>query len=206
MKQLLTGCLLLISVAVLAQTKKIAFKSHSGNTENFSFALENGLFDMDNSNFGHAPQREVVTAQLDSVIYVCDTMAILVTSKYCTPVKDQSKTRPGKSGLWRAGRETVLFHPLFSQKHSLDSIRGVLAQQYYFKNSMDSVVFIGFDNKEKKYKGFSVIPVSSKGDDNNQSPFDGQFVLILSLIAVASVLAAFISWRYKWKPAKAMAA
>ncbi|MBK8953484.1 MAG: hypothetical protein IPM85_15695 [Chitinophagaceae bacterium] len=45
--------------AVIAQTKKIAFKSHSGSAENFSIAFEENLFDMEFSNFGMAPQREV---------------------------------------------------------------------------------------------------------------------------------------------------
>jgi len=152
MKQMLTSCLLLISVAVLAQTKKIAFKSHSGNTENFSLALENGLFDMDNSNFGHAPQREVVTAQLDSVIYVSDTMAILVTSEYCTRTNRSTSKPVSNPNLWKAGRETVYNHPLFSRRHSLDSIKKVIKEQYHFQNQVEKVVFVGLTTKKRNIR------------------------------------------------------
>lgn len=63
---------LLISSVGFSQTKKIAFKSHSGNSANYSFALRNNLFDMNCSNFGQAP-RFIKTAKLDSVIFISDT-------------------------------------------------------------------------------------------------------------------------------------
>lgn len=205
MKQILTICFLFSSMLLFGQTKKIAYKSHSGSTENFSYAVENDLFDMGNSNFGHAPQRDVVTAQLDSVIYVCDTLSILVTSEYCARI-NRATSKPVSDPLkWKAGREMAFHHPLFSRQHSLDSIKRVIREQYNFQNSVEKVVFVGFDNKKKKYKGFSVVPV---GNNNDQSPFGGQFVWILSCIAVVSLLAAAATWRYyQWKnPAKAATA
>jgi hypothetical protein len=207
MKQLLILCLCFACIGSSAQTKKIAFKSHSGSTENFATALENNLFDMENSNFGAAPIRDVRTAQLDSVIFISDTVAIMVTSEYCTKMDRTSQQPISDPRLWEAGRQTVFNHPLFSRKHSLDSIKSILREQYNFQNPVEKVVFVGFDNKKKKYKANTIIPVSTRNDDNNQSPFDGPFVLILSLIAVASVLAAFISWRfYQPNPAKVMSA
>ncbi|MEQ1676081.1 MAG: hypothetical protein ABL876_05255 [Chitinophagaceae bacterium] len=199
MKQLLLFCLCLTTLVVQAQTKKIAFKSHSGSSSNFSIALEKDLFDMDNSNFGHAPQRDVKTAQLDSVIFISDTVAVMVTSEYCKrPDQEEKQAR-----LWKAGRETVINHPLFSRKHSLDSIRNIIREQYNFRNPVEKVVFVGYDNKVKKTRKNTALPIIATGNDNNQSPFDGQFVLILSLIAVASLLAAFVSLQlYKLRESK----
>ncbi len=198
MRQLFLFLLSLLSVSLFSQTKKIAFKSHSGSNENFSIALENNLFDMENSNFGHAPQREVKTAQLDSVIFISDSVAIIVTSEYCTRT-DRSSNKPiDNPKLWKAGQEKVYNHPLFSRRHSLDSIKAVLKAQYSFNNEIEKTVFVGFDNKKRKYKS-NFVPVAGVPGDNNQTPFGPQFVLILSLIVGLSLLAAFISWRFYGK-------
>ena len=84
MKHFFILLLIATSASLSAQTKKIAFKSHSGSAENFAIALENGLFDMDGSDFGQAPDREIRSAQLDSVIFVSDSVTLLVTSVYCS--------------------------------------------------------------------------------------------------------------------------
>jgi hypothetical protein len=193
MKKLIILFFCFVSIAAIAQTKKIAYKSHSGSAENFNLALSDNLFDMDNSNFGHAPQRDVVNAQLDSVIFVSDTVALIVTSKFCRRINQTEK----QAKLWNSGKETMYKHPLFSRKHSLDSIKRVIKEQYNFQNSVEKVVFVGYDNKRKKYKGNTIIPVvPASGDNNNNSPFDGQFFLILSLITIFSLLGAFIAWWY----------
>ena len=123
-----------------AQTKLIAHKSHSGRSDNFIAALENDWPGIAESNFGMAPDPTVYTAKLDSVIYIGDSTAVMVTSNYC------SNPRRNKTGLWRAGRDTVHKHYLFSKRHALDSIKQVLTLQFYFKNNMDSTIFIGYDN------------------------------------------------------------
>ena len=148
---------------------------------------------MGNSNFGHAPDRTVRTAQLDSVIFVSDSVALIVTSKFCRRTNETAK----QARLWNAGKETMYKHPLFSRNHSLDSIKRVIKDQYHFQNSIEKVIFVGYDNKRKKYKGNTFIPVApASGDNNNNSPFDGQFFLIISLIAIFSLLGAFIGWQY----------
>lgn len=198
MKKITLVLLLLAGTAALGQTKKISYKSHSGSPENFSVALEENLFDMDNSNFGMAPQRNVVNAQLDSVIFISDSVAIMVTSEYC--VKEDTRTNKPISDpkLWSAGRATVINHPLFSKNHSLDSIRQVLKQQYNFQNPVEKVVFVGYDNQKNKYRRGELIPVINH--DNDQSPFDGQFFLIISLVVGLALLAALISWRFYKTP------
>ena len=199
---LLSGLFFLSGLS--AQTKKIAFKSHSGSAENFSIALENNLFDMGNSNFGHAPDRTVRTAQLDSVIFVSDTLAILVTSEYCSR-ESRSSGIPKGSTRWRAGREPVYSHPLFSRKHSLDSIRTVVKEQYNFQNQVDKVVFVGYDNKKtktkkNKNKNNMVAPLVTEPGDNNQSPFGPAFIVMASLVVFLSLVAGLGFHYYsRWK-------
>ena len=119
MRFLLIFLLLTGNLFLSAQTKKIAFKSHSGSIENFQLALNNELFNMDNSNFGRGPEPEVVSAELDSIIFVSDSVAVMVTSQHCKVWYKPSE----KATLWKAGKDTLINHPLFSHKHSLDSIR-----------------------------------------------------------------------------------
>jgi hypothetical protein len=191
--RLLIICLIcLTSNSLLAQTKVIAFKSHSGNMANFKIALEENLFDIDNSNFGQAPQRDVKTAQLDSVIFISDSVTLLVTSEYCKRQGQDEK----EARLWRPGKEKLINNPLFSRNHSLDSIKGVISQEYGFRNSVDKVVFIGYDNKSGKHKDNNLLPVFVSPNDNNQSPFGPQFIFIISLVLVFSLLAALITWKY----------
>lgn len=190
-------CLAVFSVE--AQTKKIAFKSHSGNMANFNTALENDLFETDHSNFGHAPQRNVVTAQLDSLIFVSDTMAILVTSEYCTRtdrISDKPVTDPK---LWKAGREVALNHPLFSRQHSLDSIKKVIAEKYNFQNPVEKVIFVGYDNKkpvkkkDKKKKEQPLVVSASK--EQEPASENGQLAFLFGGVILASMLAGKASQR-----------
>ncbi len=159
---------------------------------NFKIAREENLFDMDNSNFGQAPQRDVKTAQLDSVIFISDSVTLLVTSEYCKRQGQDEK----EAKLWRPGKEKLINNPLFSRNHSLDSIKGVIAQEYGFRNSVNKVVFVGYDNKSGKYKDNNILPVFISPNDNNQSPFGPQFIFIISLIFVLSLLAALVTWKH----------
>jgi len=207
MRQLFITLLIFASSSLVAQTKKIAYKSHSGNNENFKLALENNLFDMENSNFGHAPQREVKTAQLDSVIFISDSLAIMVTSEYCTKTNPSNNKPIDNPRLWKAGQEKIYNHPLFSRKHSLDSIKTVLKKQYNFKNEIEKTVFVGYDNKKGKYKKSSIVPLISPGE-GNQPPSGPSVFLVIGLIISLSLLAAFISWRFyqqkEYKPGDAI--
>jgi hypothetical protein len=173
MSKIIIALCFCIAVAFNAnsQTKKIAFKSHSGNMANFENALATNLFDMDNSNFGVAPVRDIIDAQLDSVIFICDTAAIMVTSQYCRK-RDRVTRVEQKQTLWNAGKDYVYHHPLFSRKHSLDSIKQVLQLQYYFKNPISKVVFVGYDNGEDTC-GYNPIsksgmPPTFNGNTNHQ--------------------------------------
>lgn len=150
--------LLLCPLIGLSQTKIIAHKSHSGTIESIIYS--------DEDNYGMAPQRSVETAQLDTVIFINDSMAIMITSAVCT-MKPAFTEEDKKKTLWKQGKDTVFNHPLFSLQHDLDSIKRGL-QSYYFKNSIDEIVFIGYDNdgrykrkiRRKRKKDKSTLPVS----------------------------------------------
>jgi hypothetical protein len=195
---------LLLSFAVFtiatnshSQTKKIAYKSHSGSAENYNTALNENLFDMDNSNFGAAPTREIVEAQLDSVIFICDTVALMVTSRYCKNRNEYYNTA-AKEKLWRAGRDSVFYHPLFSKKHSLDSIKAMLQMQYYFKNPVSNVIFIGYDNIKDSCKTNNPIvkasePPSSSGGFGNTN-LDKQLIILFTGILLFTILISSLTW------------
>lgn len=178
--------------AISAQTKLISHKSHSGSNKNFALALNANLFNINESNLGHAPNRLVENASLDSVIYVSENEVILVTNKHIVDNSEKSFD----STIWIPGRETLIDHPLFSKKNSLDSIKQVIKKQYNFKNDIDKTVFVGYDNqnklikKDKKEK--SIIPVTPI---NNDKPNKGLLILAIGLFSF------LMTWAiYKLKP------
>lgn len=182
--------LIFFTNVVFAQTKLIAFKSHSGNMENFKNAYEDNLFDLPNANFGAYYEPTVKEAALDSLIYLNDTAVIMVTSNYC--IREFSK----KYRAWRPGKDTVYNHPLFCKKHALDSIKDVLKTSYNFVNSMDTVKFIGYDNLKKvkskrKQKGF----INGFFFDNNNNNFNLPSIFIS--IFLASILFVLLSQKLK---------
>lgn len=133
-------------ISIYAQTKVISHKSHSGSKATFKTALNTSIFDMSASNFGAAPVEFIRRAKLDSVIHLTDTSAIMVTSEVCW--SENRGRRDSDVSIWKAGKDTLDYHPLFTKKHSLDSIKNVLELQYNFQNPVDSVVFIGYDNEK----------------------------------------------------------
>lgn len=166
MKTILITFLLVCTGTAFSQTKLIFHKSHSGLRTSFVKSI-NGNY----SNFGKAPIREVKNAMLDSVIFLTDTSAVMVTSEYCTRKGEYSpaefegtaKTR-NRGKLWYAGRDTVYNHPLFSHKHALDSIRFAVKTEYYFKNDIDSTRFVGYDNAASNTQ--KVVKQPSEKNDN----------------------------------------
>lgn len=164
---------------------------------NYNLALTNKHFDLGFHNLGMAPEPKILEAEIDSVIFISDSVAVMVTSNVCrnspwfygndSTVDFESKT------LWSAGRDTVVNHPLFSQQHSLDSIKTELKRNYYFQNDIEKTVFVGFDNgdvesEERENESAPVI------DDNKpQTPGPGMMILFLGLFAL---FAGLISWRF----------
>jgi hypothetical protein len=177
-----TICFLILSLAWMAghtQTQKIAFKSHSGDPANFSSALENDLFEMEEAGFG-LPEYKV----LDSVILIGDSAAVLVTKKDNSSAKSRLK------------RDTLRSNPLFLKTNSLDSIKKDIHHVFWFSNKVETVKFVGFDStpvKEKK----NIIPYAGTFNNDNNRPFDGQVIWITAAILLLSVLAGLLTWKYK---------
>ena len=138
--------MLVCSNVSFGQTKLIFHKSHSGSHTSFVKSINGNA-----SNFGILREPDVKTAALDSVIYLTDTSAIMVT-KECSRylLYQQPGDEKGLNGNWHPGRDTVYFHPLFSKKHALDSIRMVVSTEYFFRNDIDSTKFVGYDNGVSK--------------------------------------------------------
>jgi hypothetical protein len=183
----------LFSTALEAQTKKIAFESHSGSPENFNISLTNDLFDSDNSDFGLPTPKEVKTYKLDSVIFVSDTVSVVVKKEYSrlfTAPKDSAK-------FTQTLKDTVYNDPLFARKHSLDSIKTVLKTDGQYINPARKVVFIGYDNNKPADKKQNILPLVITDDPpNNNPPFDMQLALMLGTILLLSLLGGWLSWRF----------
>jgi hypothetical protein len=177
-----------ISTSVLSQTKLIAYKSHSGSSENFTKAVAEDLFDTNFSNLGAVPQKFVKDARLDSVIIVDENESILVTSssdKFVPMGKKDTRK------VWAPGRETIHI-PLFSKKN-IDSIKQVLKRHYFFVNDMDSVVFVEYDKKNRSYKPIRPAAVKPAREKTEKTPKG----LLLGVLMISG-----ISGLYSWKKNK----
>lgn len=188
-----------VSFIGFGQTDIIEYRSHSGKMvsfTNFSPLKIDGVA----TNFGMAPIRTITTAALDTVKFLENGKSVMVTSEYCRRQnqvlfdQDGQPLGVGNQGnLWRAGADTMLNHPLFSHPHSLDSIKSVLASEYNFQNSIDSVVFVGYDNllqevKEGKENEEELNEIDEQGKENDQFglPLLAGILLPLLLIYIVS--------------------
>ena len=223
-KQLTLLLLLAGTTQVLsAQTKMIAHKSHSGSSANFARVTPGGLFDDDGSNYGQAPEPTIRTAQLDSVIWLSDSLVVMITSEFC---KRQYQPKPR---LWRAGRDTLVNHPLYSGGFSLAEIKNRLRENYYFQNPVEQVIFIGFkepqpippqqvpppqkrqqqgqqqnqqqgqeqnqQQQEQQGGGQASLPMVVPGDNTGTPPAAGFPIAgMLATIAFFALLSGFVSW------------
>lgn len=126
-----------------SQTRLIAHKSHSGkaNNINHNFSIGDSWF----SNFGAAPQKLIRNAHLDSVVYINDSITVMFTSTHCLDLYDHFN----EENIWKAGKDTLINHPVFSQNIEVDSMKDIIQKQYYFKNKISDVKFIHFDKRQK---------------------------------------------------------
>jgi hypothetical protein len=166
MKTTLTSlAVILCSYLSFAQTDIIEMRSRGASLKKYEHLSKiKGSYHVP-SNFGMAPEPLVKTAVLDSIKVISDSSAVVFTSNYCTrgyypepelvlfdsngrqlnePRKVYRNPRVGH--LWQPGADTVINHPIFTQRHSLDSIKDVIDRDYHFNLPSDSITFIGFDN------------------------------------------------------------
>ncbi len=204
MKQICIALLSLISINSFAQTKAIAFKSHSGTMTNFDIALSNALFDTDASNFGTPPVNKN-SYRLVSVTYLSKSKVVLVkktfTRKWGQP-EDSARFTGVKS-------DTLYNNPLFSQRHSLDSIKEVLKISGEYNTPVNEITFIGYDNNKLKGKKSAPIKNNDKPKENSiptvvtpsndappASPFDTAMIKALAGILLLAFTGGWLSWKY----------
>ncbi|MFT4601748.1 MAG: hypothetical protein ACI857_001931 [Arenicella sp.] len=183
-----------ITVAASAQTKLIAFKSHSGSMHNFENALSNPKMDLMNHNLGGPPNNNLIgpqilmptVSEIDSLIFISETEVVIITSNYCSnPEFLFDTTEVGLALPWSGGKDTVINHPLFSRQHSLDSIKAILKRDYNFRNDIEKTVFIGYDNENDENSSPVIVTPSSPS---------GGIGIILSSLLLASLLIGLMSW------------
>jgi len=204
MKSILALLFSIIITTSFAQTKLIAFKSHSGNMKNFDLALNNELFDNEGSNFGGpVPIR---TYYLDSVIYISSSASVRIQKVY-----SRFNNEPKDSARFiRIEKDTLYNDPLFSKNHSLDSIKSVLKTSKQYDNNIKKAVFIGYDNKKtkgeknknnldnikEKAKENNILPiVPANSNTINNNTFDRQMIQALAMIFLLALLGGWLSWK-----------
>jgi hypothetical protein len=199
------------STSLLAQTKEIAFKSHSGDMKYFNITINNELFDNEDGGYGLPAPTKIKTIKLDTVFYVSDTVSVIVIREF---QRNEFQANNAEK-LVRTGKDTLYHDALLGRKHSLDSIKTELIKLGYYSNPIPSVVFIGYDNKKTKEKAKgkakgkdrsvdkkdnqesenNIFPVAT-GHDGGNAPFDGKLAFMLGTILVLSLLGGWVSWKY----------
>jgi hypothetical protein len=190
-----------LASAVAGQTRKIAFESHSGSEDHLAIALSDAFFDADGSDFGLPANAVVKSYKLDSVIFISESMALLIRRTYSHTIGDPSDSMK----FTGSSRDTVFNDPLFSRKHSLDSIRMVLEKEKYYLNykTMRRVKFIGYDNKKASKETHAFVSPVSINDPTTPGTtrpsftpvIDAEGTLALSLIFLFSLAGALITWK-----------
>ena len=200
MRILVTIALTTISVLSFAQTDIIEMRSRNASLKKYERTIKYNNFDHVASNFGAAPTIRVKTAVLDSVKCISDSVAIMYTSNYCWnaprtrslveevrnrqqgQVPEQRYVEQGIGKLWQPGADTVINHPLFSHKHSLDSVKQVIDRDYYFNLPSDSIEFIGYDNANGQTNQQFVEPAKLKNEKENSFGWELIFMLVTPIL------------------------
>ena len=124
---------LVLQIYGMGQTKSIYIKRNNISSHLFSNTAIP-------SNLGVAPERWVKHARLEKVIRIDDTTAVMVTENECEDVYSGSREK------WRAGKDTVVHHPVFNGELTVPEMRTKLDNDYYFANKASTVKFEGFDS------------------------------------------------------------
>ncbi len=194
---LFVAVLSLVSTTLPAQTKKIAFESHSGNLENFNIAPGNELFDNGESDYGLPANKKAY--KLDSVIFISDTVSILVSKEYTRPWSAKSDSLDKLVGV---KKDTIYNDPLFSRIYLLDSIKKMVDNRGLYETT-NKTKFVGFDNKKVGMKKTAdkpqqqLVPFAVTNDPpDDHPPFDTRLALMLGTILLLSLLGGWLSWRF----------
>lgn len=203
MQTLLSIVLLSITTCSLGQTDIIEMKSRNASLKKYKRTFHSSDNDHALTNFGMAPMPEIRTAVLDSVKAISDSVSVVYTSNYCSrgyqpldvelfidsnevqrevekPTRIYPKPRVGR--LWKPGADTVTNHPIFTKRHSLDSVKEVIDRSYHFNLPSDSIRFIGFDNASKIMNEDSVQPVKHKRQKKNSFGWELVFMILTPIL------------------------
>jgi hypothetical protein len=178
---------------MIAQTKLIAHKSHSGSNYSFHTSINSGTDGLGFGgpiDYGDLLTKIIVKEVVDSVVYVSDTVSVLSVKEYYT------MSVFGDSILVAPIKDTVYHSSSVSKdKDTLDFI--IKVRYSYYSYSRDSVKFVGYDQKplvkhKKKKKGFVFVPIRSI---DHGSPFDFHLLFYVGCVALFSILAGVMSWK-----------
>jgi hypothetical protein len=201
MKQFCIILFIIISTSCFAQTKLIAFKSHSGNMDNFNISLENELFNEEGSNFGNPPYKKIY--HLDSIIYISESVSVLVKREYQYPWNGSKDS----AEFIKTTKDTLLNDPVFTKKHSLDNIRHLLKKQLFYEYDTKNTILVGYDKKKtikkkdnngnntNKKNSIAFIVTTNK-DPGNNSPFDVTMLKALAVIFLFAILGGWLSAKF----------
>ncbi|MBW8523293.1 hypothetical protein K0U91_10975 [Chryseobacterium chendengshani] len=178
---LIQSVLLLWSCNAFSQTKLISYKSHSGDMKYFEKSILEDHYNTNYSNLGVAPERFVTNSRLDSVIIIDNKKSVMITSLFC------KNRRNGNTEKWKAGRDTVYNHAIFSSRN-IDSVKDILKKDYNFQNDIDSTVFLKYDAKTKKYKPLPIKKAIKNAEIKNGRPTEEMMSLLVLSIAVFAFL------------------
>ncbi len=148
--------LVLFSFNLDAQTKLIHHKGHSGSKASFKSALSEPIWGLSASNFGEPPWWDAME-DIDSVICINPNMAVVVKQVFCL----DSTTFVRSEEACQLKRDTLMNHPLLSQQHDLDNVKLRLRGYFDFKNSMETIVFVGYDNEQQPMPDTTPEPVET---------------------------------------------
>jgi len=182
-----------------AQTKKIAFESHSGSAENFNIALSNNFFETDDSNFGLLSHKNVY--KIEKIIFISDSQSVLVSKVYDRPfdaLNDSSDIFINKKV------DTLTGSNMFNKKVPVDSLKKLL--KYYDKYEInEKTKFINKGEKRSKQKisnnntedkSMQVVTFISNNNDAGNTPFSGsQWAFLITGILFFALIAGWITWR-----------
>lgn len=193
MKTLLTIAFTAISILCFAQTDIIEMRSRGASLTKYERSSKSNSFDHVASNFGAIPMQMITTAVLDSVKHESDSVIVMYTRECNSLVRlrygrveepTPSELNSPQESPWKPGADTILNHPLFHNKHSLDSIKTIIDRDYNFVLPADSVKFIGYDNANSQVNQEIVEPVKIKNEVKNSFGWELFFMLISPVLIV----------------------
>ena len=195
-----TLLLLLLSLNIFSQTKKIAYKSHSGNTINY-YAAANPLFESSAPDFGLGPMYKYF---IESVEVLNDSSLVIIRKEQELYTID---TLPMNTIV-----DTIVnwyyMQEVEDYKNS-DSIKGAIDRSFVFENSLDSIEILykvetttdsvkTDTKKKKKEKRQIVIPAAPTNNDKDNN--NGNMLpILIGLLLTFSVLLGILIQRFAKK-------